>query len=152
MRRVQGPERMLRAPIAGILYAAVVFLAGFVLGTVRVFVLSPGLGETISVSMELPVILAVSWVVCRWIAQAVAVSPRLGSRLFMGLTALTVLLSCEFALSTLIIGRSLAEYASSFATAAGMIGVAGQVAFAAFPVVQSRAACHPSNNGRPRPT
>src|SRR5260370_35001024 len=56
----------LRGPEVGAVYAIIVFLIGFILGTIRVLLLAPRLGETIAVIVEAPVILAASWFVCRW--------------------------------------------------------------------------------------
>jgi hypothetical protein len=54
-----------RAIEAGALYATMVFLMGFILGTIRVLLLVPRLGETIAVIVEAPIALAASWFVCR---------------------------------------------------------------------------------------
>ena len=58
--------RMFRATEAGALYAIVVFLIGFILGTIRVLLLVPRLSETIAVILEASFILTASWFVCRW--------------------------------------------------------------------------------------
>jgi subtilisin len=56
---------------AGAAYFAVVFMAGFMLGVLRVVVLVPRFGETAAVLAELPVILLISWIVCGvdWVTQ-----------------------------------------------------------------------------------
>jgi hypothetical protein len=51
------------APAAGMAYFTFVLAAEFVFGTVRVPVLTPHLGEIGAVLLELPIMLAVSWVV-----------------------------------------------------------------------------------------
>jgi len=58
--------QVFRATKAGALYAIIVFLIGFIFGTIRVLLLDPHLGETIAVIIEAPMILAASWFVCRW--------------------------------------------------------------------------------------
>jgi hypothetical protein len=60
---------------AGFLYFAIVFAVGFVLGTIRVLLLVPHLGSTLAVSIELPLILVVSWFTCRWLTRRLHV-PR----------------------------------------------------------------------------
>jgi hypothetical protein len=57
--------RLLRATEAGALYAVIVFLIGFILGTIRVLLLAPRLGETMAVILEVPFILSASWAVYR---------------------------------------------------------------------------------------
>jgi hypothetical protein len=44
--------RRLRATEAGALYAITVFVIGFILGTTRVLLLTPRLGETMAVTLE----------------------------------------------------------------------------------------------------
>jgi len=48
------------ATAAGALYALIVFLIGFIFGTVRVLLLAPRLGEIAAVVLETPVMLAAS--------------------------------------------------------------------------------------------
>ena len=57
-----------RATKAGALYAVIVLLVGFILGTIRVLLLAPRLGETTAVILEAPMMLAASWFICRWCA------------------------------------------------------------------------------------
>ena len=64
---------MILAPAAR--YAAAVFAAGFLLGTLRVLWLVPRFGPTAAVALELPLILAVSWIACRHVARAVPPEP-----------------------------------------------------------------------------
>jgi hypothetical protein len=52
---------------AAIGYFAVVFGMGFLLGTLRVLHIAPRLGEEFAVLIELPLMLAISWVACSWI-------------------------------------------------------------------------------------
>ena len=58
--------RVFGATEAGALYAIIVFLIGFILGTIRVLLVAPRLGETTAVILEAPMMLAASWFVCRW--------------------------------------------------------------------------------------
>jgi hypothetical protein len=54
---------MIIAIRAGALYAFIVFLIGFIFGTIRVLWLTPRLGETAAVVLEIPVMLTASWFV-----------------------------------------------------------------------------------------
>lgn len=49
---------------AGLLYFAGVFAAGFACGGIRRILLVPSVGETWAVVIEMPVILAISWLLC----------------------------------------------------------------------------------------
>lgn len=123
---------------AGAVYFALVFLAGFALGTVRVLLLVPRVGPLRAVMLETPVILTASWIVCGWVLRRLTVPALAGRRLAMGGVALLLLLLAE-ALLSLAIGPGPAAYFASWGTAEGALGLAGQLAFALFPLVRLRA-------------
>ena len=119
----------------GAVYAIIVFLIGFILGTIRVLLLAPRLGETIAVIVEAPVILAASWFVCRWCVDRLEVRRTVSARSLMGLVAFLVLMSVEVGMGAMF-GRSLVDQLDSYGYSPGAIGLAVQVIFAMFPVLQ----------------
>jgi len=123
---------------AGLAYAALVFVAGFGLGLARVLLLVPRLGETISVSLEVPIILVVSWMVSQWCTERLRVRLDAGSRLLMGAVALGSLLIAEAGVSILLFGTDFVEYLARFGTLSGAIGLAAQICFAGFPAFQAK--------------
>jgi hypothetical protein len=127
--------RVFRATEAGALYAIIVFLIGFILGTIRVLLLAPRLGETTAVIVEVPMMLAVSWFVCRWCVDRLDVRRTVPARSLMGFVAFLVLMSAEVGLGA-VFGRSLVDQLATYASLAGTIGLAAQVIFAIFPVIQ----------------
>ncbi len=127
---------MPRALLAGSLYFLAVFAAGFVLGTVRVLVLVPRLGELAAVLLELPLMLGISWAVAGWLLRAFAVPRRLPVRLGMGGLALGLLLLAEAGLAVLVFGESLSDYLSRTAMVPGLAGLAGQVGFGLMPALR----------------
>jgi hypothetical protein len=127
---------MIRAALAGLAYFGVVFAAGFGLGTFRVLVLAPTLGEIAAVLFELPIILAVSWVACRWLIKRFDVQKLVSARLVMGGIAFAVLLVAEIGVSVFGFGRSLSAHLEQYRELSTLIGLAGQVAFASFPIIQ----------------
>lgn len=133
---------------AGIAYFAIVFAAGFALGVLRVLAVAPRVGELGAVAIELPVILALSWLVCVWATRRFSVAAATGTRLVMGGVAFALLMAGEIGLSMLM-GRSLAQHLAVYRTANGQLGLAAQVAFAAFPLLQARlgAAKSPDTRG-----
>jgi hypothetical protein len=132
-----GPRRKLaRSLIAGTLYFAFVFAVGFFLGIIRVLIVMPRTGELMAVILELPVILASAWVICRWLSIRFLVSAEIRSRMVMGVTAFALLLMAEVALSALFFNNSLNGYLGAFRTVQGLIGLAGQIVFGLFPVLQ----------------
>ena len=128
----------LRAFAAGVTYFAVVFGAGFALGTVRVLLLVPQLGELLATLIELPIMLAISWIACAKIIARFEVPPRIPARLTMGAVAFALLMLAELTLSLTLFGRSLGEFAQALSTPYGMIGLSGQVLFGLIPIIQMK--------------
>lgn len=128
----------MRAVAAGLVYAVLVFGVGFVLGTVRVLILAPYMPATLAVVLETPVILAVSWWLSSRCSARFGLGRSTGVRLTMGIVAFTVLMLEELTLSVVLFARPVGAYLSSLITVPGAIGLAGQVAFAFFPLLQAR--------------
>ena len=120
----------------GALYVTAVFAAGFVLGVLRTLVLVPLLGELTAVLLEVPVILCISWLVCTRILQRWPLAPP--EAVAMGATAFVLLMLAEAGLSALLAGRSLTEHLALYAQLPHQVGLAGQLAFAVIPWIQSR--------------
>jgi hypothetical protein len=106
---------------AGLLYFALAFGAGFVLGTLRMILLVPRVGDRTAELLELPVMLGVCWLAARWVTARQAVPPRPAPRLAMGAIAGALLLAAEFALVLPLRGLTLEEY---FATRDPVAGAA----------------------------
>jgi hypothetical protein len=130
-----APLRAFGAAKAGALYAIIVFLIGFLLGTIRVLLLAPHLGETTAVIVEAPIMLTASWFVCGWCVDRLDVRRTAPARSLMGAVAFLVLMSAEAGLGAGF-GRSLLDQLAGYGSLAGAIGLAAQVIFAMFPVVQ----------------
>lgn len=122
---------------AGAVYFAFVFAAGFALGAVRTLWLETALGAVAAVAVELPVILAASWFAARWITARNAIAAGL-PRVVMGAVAFAMLLGAEMVLGATR-GEGPAEFVGAFARPERALGLAGQIAFALFPLLQPRA-------------
>lgn len=122
---------------AGAIYFAAVFALGFVLGALRTTVLVPRLGPTAAVAVEVPVMLAAAWLICGAVLARLKVPARGRDWLAMGAVALALLWLAE-ALLALALGMGFGAYAASLATPAGVLGMAAQLVFAAFPLVRGR--------------
>lgn len=127
---------MVSAINSGCVYFFFVFAAGFVLGALRMSLLAPLLGEMLSVLIELPIILLVSWLICRAVIKKFAVPVKLTARALMGTIALTLLLGAEVLLSVFLLSRSVSQHLELYQSAAGLTGLAGQIVFALFPSIQ----------------
>lgn len=122
--------------IAGMRYFLPVFVVAFAVGTLRTLVVAPRTGDLMAVGLELPLILAVSWAVCRRVAKVV--SPAAAARLLMGGTAFILLIGVEFAMAIWLFDRTPAMWLAGLGTPAGMLGLAGQIGFAVMPLLVRR--------------
>lgn len=95
---------------AASLYFALVFAAGFALGLVRVLWVVPRFGTRLAELMELPIMLAISFVAARWVVRRLRLPFGCASRLRMGFAALGLLLVAEFGFVLWLRGISITEY------------------------------------------
>jgi hypothetical protein len=123
---------------AGALYFALVFCAGFVLGTLRVLVVVPRLGGRAAELIEAPLMLAVTFLAARWTVRRLAVPPQWTRRLGMGAVALGLLLAAEFTLVLGLRGLSLREYFATLDPVSGTVYYALLGVFALMPVLVAR--------------
>jgi hypothetical protein len=126
---------MKRAMIAGVVYFLALFAVGFVLGTIRVTVVAPRLGELAATWMEVPLMLMAGFFTCRWAIQHWQVSRTMAMRWAMVLCFLTLLLLFETLLGSLLFGRTVAQQWTTLATPAGMLGLCAQLVAALLPVL-----------------
>ena len=122
---------------AGLIYFAIVFAAGFVLGAMRRFFLVPNLGELTSTMLELPVMLALAFFVSRIIMRPLQPA-SIGLAFLVGGSALLFLLVAEAMLSLWLIGHSLRQHLALYETMPVRIGLLGQIVFALFPLLNRR--------------
>lgn len=125
---------------AGSAYFLIVFAIGFGLGVIRTLLVIPRFGEVLAVCIEVPILLALSWLVCGWLVRKARVSTATASRLTMGITAFALLMLAELALSMLLAGATPAEHWATYRKLAAQIGLGAQLLFASFPLWQARRA------------
>jgi len=128
---------MPRVTLPALLYVATVFAAAFILGTLRVLVLAPRLGELAAVTLEVPVVLGLSWIVAGWVLRRWPL-PRPGQRLAMGALAFALLMLAETALGLSLFGRTMSEILAPMATLPGLVGLAGQIGFGLVPALRGQ--------------
>ena len=98
---------------AGVLYFALVFGAGFVLGTIRTLWVVQRVGTRKAELMETPIMLVVTIVAARWTVLRLSVPMMWSARLEMGCIALVLMLIAEFGFVLWIRGLSIKEYFST---------------------------------------
>jgi hypothetical protein len=123
--------------LPALVYVATVFAAAFVLGTLRVLLVAPRLGELAAVTLEVPVVLGLSWLVAGRVMRRWPL-PRPDQRLAMGGLAFAVLMLGETILGITLFGRSLAGILAAMATLPGLVGLAGQLGFALVPALRGQ--------------
>lgn len=125
---------MTKALRLALIYFAAVFAVAFVLGTIRTLVLFPMLGEMRAVLLELPVILTVAWLVCGRLLRGSSLTAAEAAA--MGTMAFVLVMLGEVGLSFWLAGRTLAEHLALYVEPTRILGLSGQIAFAAIPLLR----------------
>ncbi|MGB8437614.1 MAG: hypothetical protein WCE38_25495 [Burkholderiales bacterium] len=124
--------------MAGPVYFALVFAAGFVLGVLRVLLVVPHVGVMWAELMEAPLMLAAIVLAARWTVRRFNVAATWRARIGMGLLALGLLLCAELTLVLALRGLSIAEYIASREPVSGTVYVVLLVLFAGMPALLAR--------------
>lgn len=130
------PPDVSKVLAAGSSYFLAVFTVGFALGVVRTLWLLPALGERWAELVELPFMVAASFVAARAVSRFVGLpEAALGARIAAGIVALGLLLSVELTLVLWLRGLTLAEYTASRDPVSGSAYVVSLLLFAAMPTL-----------------
>jgi hypothetical protein len=101
---------------------------------------SPLAGELVGVLLEAPILLAIAWSACGWVAERLDVSQHFLDRLVTGGVALVLLVCAEAVAAMLASGHSLDEFSNRHGQSAVLLGLLAQLAFAVFPLLHHRRA------------
>lgn len=114
-----SPTEAARTLRSGVLYFAVVFGSGFVLGPIRILWAVPRFGTRMAELMEVPIMLVVIVIAARWVSRgrAATASQRLG----IGGVALALVLIAELILVLPLRGVSIREYLASLDPVSGTV-------------------------------
>ncbi|MEO1400956.1 MAG: hypothetical protein AAFV72_06820 [Cyanobacteria bacterium J06635_1] len=123
---------------AGVLYFAVVFSVGFVLGIGRILWAVPLFGTRAAELMETPFMFVAIILTARWVVSLLAIPPRWWARLGMGLVALGCLLVAEFEIVLRLRHLPLAEYLATRDPVSGAVYYVMLYLFAIVPWLMSR--------------
>ena len=124
---------------AGVAYFILVFALGFLFGLIRDIIFQVGEAEAsriVAVLVELPVMLAASWVACGLLVRRFSVPAVMGERVIMGAVAFALLMIGELSIGVLLLNRSVAAHFLAYAQPSYALGLAAQLCFAAFPQIQ----------------
>lgn len=123
---------------AGVLYFALVFAAGFVLGPIRVLWAVPRFGTMTAELMEMPIMLVVIVLAARWTIRHLAVPHAPSRRLGIGFVALGALLVAEFTVVLSLRGLSIREYVATRDPVSGTVYFVMLGVFAIMPLFVAR--------------
>jgi len=137
-RRTERQQNVMPIVKAGVLCFALVFGAGFALGTVRTLWVVPRVGTRTAELMETPIMLVVTIVAARWTVLRLAVPSVPSARLGMGFVALVLMLVAEFGLVLWLRGLSIREYLATRDPVSGTVYYAMLVVFAIMPLLVAR--------------
>jgi len=125
---------------AGAIYFFLVLGAGFVLGSIRVLLILPRVGERTAELMEMPIMLLVTILAARYVSRRL-VNPAIGSRLVaVGFAALGLLLAAELTFVFVLRGLTIREYLASRDPVAGTVFALMLLVFAVMPYLVSNVA------------
>jgi hypothetical protein len=123
---------------AGAAYFALVFSAGFILGSIRIPFLVPRVGERVAELIETPFMFVVVWFSARYIVRRFALPTATAVRLVVGLVALGLLVAAELLLAVALRNQSLGEYIASRDRVSGSVYLAMLFLFSVMPLILAR--------------
>lgn len=125
---------------AALLYFALTFGAGFLLGPLRILFLVPRLGARTAELVEIPVMIGITWLAARWVTRRFSVPPQRGPRLSLGVMAGALLLLAEFTLVLRLRGLTLEEYFATRDPISGTAYYAAVLVLVLMPLLVNRGA------------
>lgn len=120
---------------AGTLYFAVVFAAGFILGTIRTLWVVPMAGARWAELMEAPVMVLISFLAARWVARRLSLPSKPTIRLAVGFLGLTLMLLAEFTFTLWLRGLTIREYWAGRDPVSGNVYFVALALFALMPLM-----------------
>ena len=132
-----------------IVYFALVFGTGFLLGSVRVPFVVPRIGERYAELAEMPFMFMAIFFASRHVLQRYGLKTDSGSLIGIGVIALLLLVGAELLLAVLLAGRGVGEYLGSRDKVSGSVYLAMLLVFAGMPWLQARKQNHapPADGG-----
>jgi len=128
----------MRTVKAAAVYSALVFAAGFVLGTIRTLWIVPRVGMRTAELLETPFMILMSLVAARWTIRRFGIPATTSVRLGMGGSALGLMLVAEFGFVMWLRGLSIREYLAARDPVSGTVYCMALLVFALMPLMVKR--------------
>lgn len=132
---------------AGVLYFALVFAAGFVLGTIRTLWVVPRLGSRTAELIEAPIMLGVSIFSARYLIRRLLFPATWLRRLASGAVALALMLVTEFGFVLWVRGLTIQQYWVTRDPISGTVYFMTLGVFAVMPVFMGSPGSSPQSGG-----
>ena len=129
------PMRFFKPAVA---YFALVLGTGFALGTIRVPLLVPRLGERYAELLEMPIMFVAIVVAARYVIRRFALPADVSVRLQVGFAALAMSVVAELLLATVLQSRSLTQFIASRDPVSGSVYLVMLLVFALMPAMHAR--------------
>jgi hypothetical protein len=123
---------------SAVLYFALVLGTGFALGSIRVPLLVPRLGERYAELLEMPIMFIAIVLAARHVVRRFSLPASLSVRLRVGFAALFMSVLAELLLAALLQGRSVAQYIASRDPVSGSVYLVLLLLFALMPSILAR--------------
>jgi hypothetical protein len=116
-------------------YASLMFMIGFVLGSVRQFLVVPSTGLLMALKIETPIMIIASALAAAFLMRRHRSKENMASRLLIGFFGLIFLLIAENILALLAYGSSAFTYWSDLQPEAQILNFVGLMTFALMPAL-----------------
>jgi hypothetical protein len=116
-------------------YFTLVFAVGFALGSIRVPLLVPRLGERYAELLEMPFMFVAILFAARYIVRRFDLPTNLSVRLGVGIAALVMMILADLVLAVILQGRALGQYFASRDPISGSVFLAMLAIFALMPAI-----------------
>ena len=123
--------------VAGFFYFLICGSAGVIFGVLREMFVTPVLGRSIAVFIELPFMLLICWFGCRLMVRLLKVPDKIWPRIAMGAVAFAGLIGMEQSLQLAMKLLSISGFTAATWTLGDYFGLAGQIAYGLFPLFVS---------------
>ena len=123
---------------AALVYFALVFGVGFLLGLIRVPFVVPRIGERYAELAEMPLMFVAIYFASRYVFRRFGEKTDLAGLIAVGVIALLLLVGAELLLAVVLAGRGIGEYISRRDPVSGSVYLVMLTVFAAMPWLQAR--------------
>ena len=135
--KLETRHELLNILKAAVVYFALIFGMGFVLGPIRILFLVPRFGVRVAELMEAPIMLIAILLAAKWLVRKFQLTAH---TLVVGFLALGLMIAFEFTLVLWLRGLTLSEYFRERDPVAGVVYYLMLLVFAAMPFFMSHKA------------